>query len=40
MVLIEEADREAKRIMEMAVDIDAIRSDSLSAVEQSEKILL
>ena len=38
MVLIEEADREAKRIMEMAVDIDAIRSDSLSAVEQSEKI--
>ena len=38
MVLIEEADREAKRIMEMAVDIDAIRSDSLSAVEKSEKI--
>lgn len=38
MVLIEEADREAKRIMEMAVDIDAIRSDSLSAVEKSEEI--
>ena len=38
MVLIEEADREAKRIMEMAVDIDAIRSDSLSAVEKAEEI--
>ena len=38
MVLIEEADREAKRIMEMAVDIDAIRSDSLFAVERSEEI--
>jgi len=38
MVLIEEADREAKRIMEMAVDIDAIRTDSLSAVEKSEEI--
>ena len=38
MVLIQEADREAKRIMEMAVDIDAIRSDSLSAVEKAEEI--
>ena len=38
MVLIEEADREAKRIMEMAVDIDAIRSDSLSAVEKAEEV--
>ena len=38
MVLIEEADREAKRIMEMAVDIDAIRNDSLSAVEKAEEI--
>ena len=38
MVLIEEADREAKRIMEMAVDIDAIRTDSLSAGEKSEEI--
>ena len=38
MVLIEEADREAKRIMEMAVDIDAIRSNSLSAVEKAEEI--
>ena len=38
MVLIEEADREAKRIMEMAVDIDAIRRDSLSAVEKAEEI--
>ena len=38
MVLIEEAEREAKRIMEMAVDIDAIRRDSLSAVEKAEEI--
>jgi len=38
MVLIEEADREAKRIMEMAVDIDAIRRDSLSEVEKAEEI--
>ena len=38
MVLIEEADREAKRIMEMAVDIDAIRRDSLSAVEKAQEI--
>ena len=38
MVLIEEADREAKRIMEMAVDIDAIRNDSLSAGEKAEEI--
>jgi len=38
MVLIEEAEIEAKRIMEMAVDIDAIRTDSLSAVERAEAI--
>ena len=38
MVLIEEAEREAKRIMEMAVDIDAIRRDSLSAVEKAQEI--
>ena len=38
MVLIEEAEREAKRIMEMAVDIHAIRRDSLSAVEKAEEI--
>ena len=38
MVLIEEAEREAERIMAMAIDINAIRADSLAAVERSEAV--
>ena len=38
MVLLDEAEREAERVMAMAVDIDAIRSDSLAAVEKAESI--
>jgi hypothetical protein len=38
MVLIEEAEREAERIMAMAIDINAIRADSLGAVERSEAV--
>ena len=38
MVLLEEAEREAERVMAMAVDIDAIRADALEAVEKAEAI--
>ena len=38
MILIEEAEREAERIMAMSFDIDAIRSDCLLCVESAEKI--
>ncbi len=38
MVLLDEAAREAERVMAMAVDIDAIRADSLAAVEKAEAI--
>ena len=38
MILIDEAEREATRIMEMAFDIDAIRADSFSAVNKAEEI--
>jgi len=38
MVLLEEAEREAERVMAMAVDIDAIRADALDAVEKAEAI--
>ncbi len=38
MVLLEEAEREAERVMAMAVDIDAIRADALAAVERAEAI--
>ena len=38
MVLIEEAEREAERIIEMAVDIDDIRKDSLNSVTRAESI--
>ncbi len=38
MILIQEAEREAEIIMAMSLDIDAIRSDSLMAVERAEAI--
>tara|TARA_Y100001934_G_scaffold96109_2_gene118704 strand:+ start:8110 stop:9828 length:1719 start_codon:yes stop_codon:yes gene_type:complete len=38
MILIEEAEREAERVIAMSFDIDAIRSDCLICVERAEAI--